>query len=613
MVDEQQPPDDGARPDGAPGEPPAGGAAGPDDPTAGGPVGLAAGEPGEAPPAAPVAAPVAASAPGRAGAWRARRRVKKALRSKLRRRLTRSGIALGLAVVAVAGTISGYSLYRLHQIHRIAARNLTPPSATGGIEDILLIGSTNRCAVKGLANFVQQCKQGVTGINSDVVMIVRLDPRTHRITLLSIPRDTFVPDARAGGLYNKIDAALADGPNQLAEAISQDFGIPINHFVELNFGTFANVVSALGGIQMYFPDRLFDANSDLNVTRTGCLHLNGVQALELVRSRHLYYFTKGEKVNYAAIRAAGLAGTYYTPSSGGHYDGSGDLGRITRVHLFVKALATEVAKRGLGNPITDNAIIGAIAPDLTVDSTLGNSEMLHLILDFRHANFGAVPELTAPIVVNAVTYYYKGYNYGDVVFPTEPQDQQTIDEFMGTAPPGLKLHPASISVSVIDGTDSPTATAAVAARLHAIGYPVIPTTASRYVGPISETTVLYAKGHLQQAERVMASLSGTVVLGQGTPAGGADVSVVAGSDLAVRSGSATTRKPSTTSSTAVTTTTSATASSAATTTTLPATSAAPTTTAPVPSVTTTTNPNFSAPTSSSPAVPSYDPRACSTG
>lgn len=530
------------------------------------------------------------SRPGRRHAasrrgWRARRRERLARRSRLRRVLTRSAISLVLLVVVVVGAVAGYGAYRLHQIHRIPAHHLTPTAVTGPTEDILLIGSTDRCAVKGLANFVAQCKAGVTGINSDVVMVLRLDPRRHRITLLSIPRDTFVPGARAGGLYNKIDAALVDGPNQLAGAIQQDFGIPINHFIELNFGTFANVVSALGGIHMYFPDRLYDANSDLDITRTGCQYLNGVQALELVRSRHLYYFTKGQTMNVPAIRAAGVAGTYYTPNSGGQYDGSGDLGRITRVHEFVKVLATEIEKRGIGNPLTDNAIIGAIAPDLTVDSTFGNTEMLRLALDFRHANFGGAPELTAPIVVNAVTYYYKGYNYGDVVFPTEPQDAQTIAEFMGHPAPGLALRPSTITVSVVDGTNSPSATASTADRLAALGYRIVPTTASQYVGPVSETTVVYAPGHLDQAERVEASLSGTVVLGQGTPAAGADVSVVTGSDFTVASARPH-RAPSASSAPGTTTATT------------------------LPPVTTTTNPNFSPPTSATSALPPYDPRAC---
>jgi LCP family protein required for cell wall assembly len=466
--------------------------------------------------------------------WRlrhARRRARRAKRSTSRRWLIRSGIALGLLIVIIVGSTTGYSFYRLGQILRITSANVVP--VTGPSENILLIGSTDRCAATKIKQYQLQCENGVNGINSDVVLIMHLDPSTGKVSLLSIPRDTFVPNARKGGLYNKVDAALYDGPDQLVAAIEQDFGIPINHFVELNFQTFANVVNALGGLYMYFPDRLVDASSLLNVHHAGCIYFNGTEALELVRSRHLYWFTKGETPNLAAIQAATDNGTYYTSDSGGQYDGSGDLGRITRVHLFLKALASAVTARGFGNPITDNALIGAIAGDLTVDSTFSDSQILSLALDFRNLHIDNVPELTIPIVNDAVTYNYKGYPYGLVVFPTEPQDQQAINAFLGTKPAGLKLATSSITISVVDGTDSTSATSTVATELGRLGYRMVSTTATNDVGPVSETTVEYAKGHLEQAERVMSSLAGTVVLGMGVPANGADVSVIAGSDLSV--------------------------------------------------------------------------------
>ncbi len=549
------------------------------------------------------AAPAAQGAPAHLrSTWRSRRRAKKAARSKLRRRVTRSLLALATVIVLVVGGTVGYAFYRFGEIKRVPKGASVVRAKPGAPENILLIGSTNRCAAKNIKVFQQECAAGVTGINSDVVMVLRIVPATHRLTILSIPRDTFVPNARAGGLYNKIDAALANGPAQLATAISQDYGIPINHFVELDFGSFENVVNALGGIDMYFPARLYDAvNPPLIINRTGCVHLSGYVALALVRARHLYYFVKRQKPNYAAINSAAAAGTYFTPNSGGSFDGSGDLGRIVRVHEFLRVLGSAVAKSGIGNVLRDNALIGAIAPFLTVDSSFGNTEMISLGLELKDANLSSAPELTTPIVNNAATYYYKGYNYGDVVFPTEPQDQATINAFMGTKPPGLKLSPESITVSVIDGTNSPSATAATSSALGALGYRIIPTTATNYVGPVSETTVLYGPGHLQQAERVKASLHGTVILGMGTPAAGAEVSVIAGSDLLVHG---TPRAPTTTSSTTASSTTAAPGST--TSTTLKAT----TTSTVAGTTTSTTNPNFGAPTAASSALPFYDPRAC---
>ncbi len=147
-----------------------------------------------------------------------------------------------------------------------------------------MIGSTSRCALKVQNPQFGLCSQGVTGVNSDVVMILHLNPANNSLSILSIPRDLFVPNARSDGA-NKIDAALYQGPDQLIAAIEEDFGIPIQHFVELNFDSFMNVVNALGGIHMYFPEPIFDSFSGLNIQTTGCIGLNGTSALEVVRAR----------------------------------------------------------------------------------------------------------------------------------------------------------------------------------------------------------------------------------------------------------------------------------------------------------------------------------------
>ena len=571
---------------------------------------------------APAALSPPSGSPGRHRSWRARRRAKLRARSALRRRLTRTGIGLLALIVVVAGGGFGYYYYRTSQIHHVKAPHIV--AAKGPTENILLIGSTSRCAAKSIALYRQECANGVNGINSDVVLVAHLDATTHTISLLSIPRDTFVPGARSGNALcggtspltpglcaDKVDSALVEGPDQLIATIEQDFGIPINHFVELNFASFTNVVNALGGLKMYFPDRLYDASSFLKITKTGCQLLNGTQALALVRSRHLYYFTKGETPNYAAIQAVTTpSGPYYTASSGGHYDGTGDLGRIVRVHLFLKALAQQVASAGLGDFIRDNNLISAVAPNLTVDSGLTPLDMVHLVLDFRHANFGSAPEMTLPTITYGQPYTYDGAPYGDVIFPTEPQDQRVVDQFLGTKLDPLA--PSSISVSVVDGTNSASQTAQVAASLTRLGYHVVPTSTTSYVGPVSETTVLYTPGHIAQAQQVMRSLYGTVVLGQGKPAGRAEVSVVAGSDLAVSAPPVTAPSTSTApSSTAPSSTSSSTTS------TPPSSTSSTSSTAPSSSSTTATppitpasgNPNYGYNPPSAP-IPPWDPRSC---
>lgn len=542
----------------------------------------------------------AATSPGQTShspTARRRRGRQKPVRSKRRKRTIRGLIALAVLIVVVVG---GSAIYVEVEIGHIKTVDVKVTPQTGPADDILLVGSTSRCAVTSSAQvklFHLECLDGVNGVNSDVIMILRLQPGKTP-TLLSIPRDTFVPDARAGGLYNKVDAALADGPDQLVAAIQQDFGIPINHYVVLNFGTFEGIVDALGGISMYFPTTLRDYDSFLSIDRTGCVHINGVEALALVRSRHLYYHYDKKTKTWLG------------------YDGSGDIGRIERVHLFLKALVPQIAAQGLGNPITDAQLLGAIAPDLTVDKTFSKTSMLNLAYQF-HGKVGNAPEYTLPIIEDTVEYMYKGYGYGLVAFPTEPQDQRTIDAFLGKAASPKPVAPSGITVSVIDGTDAPQSTAADATALTHLGYKVVGTGSQTSVGPVSETTVLYPAGataalnaaNLARAEQVKSSLAGLVVLGEGTTLDGADVSVITGSGFTIATPSVTTTPstvvttPSTVATTTTVRSTTTTAPKSTTTTTAPVVkSVAP----PAPAL----SPVFSAATPATEAIPPYDPRTC---
>ena len=259
-------------------------------------------------------------------------------------------------LVLIAGAAAGYGWYLNHEIHRIDLRNLTSAPVKGadaGTENILMIGSTDRCALKVQNAAYGLCSQGVNGVNSDVVMILHLNPANNSLSILSIPRDLFVPNARSDGA-NKIDAALYQGPDQLIDAIEEDFGIPIQHFVELNFDSFINVVQALGGIKMYFPEPVFDAYSGLNIQTTGCIALNGTQALQVVRARHLQY--KGPGVT--------TTDPNYWPQ-----EAQSDIARIRRDHEFLRVLAAAVKAKGLSNPITDEQLVAGVAGQL--DGRLG--------------------------------------------------------------------------------------------------------------------------------------------------------------------------------------------------------------------------------------------------
>ena len=488
----------------------------------------------------------AAPPPAPAGGRDARRR--------RHRRVRRTLLLLGVVLVLVIGGVAGYGWYLNHRIQRIDLNNLTASPTRGpdaGTENVLMIGSTSRCALKVQSQAFGLCSEGVNGVNSDVVMILHLNPATRSLSVLSIPRDLFVPNARSDGA-NKIDAGLYDGPNQLIASIEEDFGIPIQHFVELNFDTFMNVVDALGGIRMYFPEPVHDAYSGLNVTTTGCLTLNGTQALQVVRARHLQYKGPGVTSTDPA----------YWP-----YDPQSDLSRIRRDHEFLRVLATAVKARGLGNPLTDRQLVSSVAGQLTVDTGFSLTEMLNMVLDFHSVDVNRAPQLTLPVAIDQFgSYYYQGGYYGDIEFPAEPQDRQTVRQFLGL-PSGQDSFsggglPAAgkVTVSVLNGTGVSNQAADTAHALAALGFNIGTVGDSTPVGAEAETVVYYGSRRprtVAAAQAVADSLSGAVIMAYDPKATstGSQVTVVTGTDFSVNSPLAPTPARGSTASSAPTTTT----------------------------------------------------------
>ncbi len=474
-----------------------------------------------------------------------------------RRHRLRRGLLIGLAVLlVVVGGGAGYAYYLAHDLNRVEVKGLAGALTSGaeaGTENILMVGSTSRCAL-AVQNLAYGLCQGsadsapVNGVNSDVIMILHVNPARHRLAILSIPRDVFIPNARTTGA-NKIDAGLYQGMTQLVAAIEEDFGIPIQHAVSLNFDQFAAVVNALGGINMSFPMSVFDASSGLNVRAATCVRLNGTEALQVVRARHLQYQT---------------ADTTSTDAMDWPQEGLSDLARIRRDHEFLRVLATTASKHGLGNPVDDLSLINSLKGDLTFDQSWPVSDMVSLVLDFHSVKVDSVPQLTLPVDVvtdpdgTQGSYVYEGSGYGDVEFTAQSQDEDAIDQLLGVGPTtdsmtGTPLPtPSSVTVSVMNGTGAYDQATDTASALSALGFRTVGVGDTQAVGDVSETVVYYgshAPATESAAEAVARSMTGSVVMAfdPSQVTNGAQVTVVTGTQFAVNapSGSNTSSPPST--------------------------------------------------------------------
>ena len=95
------------------------------------------------------------------------------------------------------------------------------------------------------------------------------------------------------GQYNRINATYNNGPDQLVQTIEANFGIPIEHVVQIDFAGFQGAVDAIGGINLDFPYPAKDAETGLDIQQAGCQHLNGGYSLAVARSRDYQYYKDG--------------------------------------------------------------------------------------------------------------------------------------------------------------------------------------------------------------------------------------------------------------------------------------------------------------------------------
>ena len=122
---------------------------------------------------------------------------------------------------------------------------------------------------------------------ADTIILARVDPQQLRVTLVSIPRDTYVDMGDNGA--NKINAAYSyGGPSYMVEVVQQFAGVPISHYAEIDFDAFVAIVDQIGGIDVNLPVPISDPEFTHIELDAGPHHLNGWDALMLCRSRHAY-------------------------------------------------------------------------------------------------------------------------------------------------------------------------------------------------------------------------------------------------------------------------------------------------------------------------------------
>ncbi|MDP8944169.1 MAG: LCP family protein, partial [Actinomycetota bacterium] len=251
------------------------------------------------------------------------------------------------ALLVILASASATAVAAFHEVDRLAGAFGGRLELGGGLAEadagkpqtVLIIGSDKR------ARTAQDARLGLE-VNSDTMILARLDPSKKATALMSLPRDLKVRIPGHG--TDKLNAAYAlGGPRLTLETIKQLTGLRINHVINVDFGGFRKAVDAIGCVYVDIDRRYFNARTGpggyaaIDVP-PGYQRLCGEKALQYVRHRHT----------------------------------DNDLVRSARQQDFLRQAKQQL---GVGRLIADRAELVEIFGRYTESDIKGNAEVLRLL------------------------------------------------------------------------------------------------------------------------------------------------------------------------------------------------------------------------------------------
>lgn len=318
------------------------------------------------------------------------------------RKIRVTATALVVTLLAVGGGTYAWASSKLNKSDVLADYPGRPPAGKG--TNWLILGSDSR---QGLSTTDQQrLHTGYdTGARTDSMMVLHIGDNGD--TLMSIPRDSYVTipawtDSKGvqhSQSRHKINAAFADGDGPLlVKTIEYNTGIHIDHYAEIGFSGFVNVVDDLGGVDMCLDHAIVDKASGANL-KAGCQTLNGTQALAFVRERH--------------------------------QEATQDLARMQHQQQFLNALAHKATSPGTFlNPFTLYPTMNSGLSMLQVDNNTGLTDLSSMFFAMKGLKSGNGKTITVPIA-NA---NYMTPSDGDAVKWNMSEAQQVFDAFKNDTP-----------------------------------------------------------------------------------------------------------------------------------------------------------------------------------
>ncbi|MBR6513859.1 MAG: LCP family protein [Clostridia bacterium] len=226
-------------------------------------------------------------------------------------------------------------------------------------------------------------------LNTDVMMIINLDLKNDSMTIMQMPRDTFITvdgtprklNSVFGTFYNSssetdTDGKIADGMKGLAQTLSSNLAINIDYYAYMNLDGFGAIVDAIGGVDMYVPYRMYYTDEYQNPPLyidlyEGQQTLDGDMAEQFVRFRSSYV--------------------------------NGDLGRQDAQKLFMTAFM-----ESFKNKISITNVVPVVTTIMgNLEHSLSVNDAAYFVKEAMQMDFSNITMFTAPNT--PVTYYGGSY------------------------------------------------------------------------------------------------------------------------------------------------------------------------------------------------------------
>ena len=448
-------------------------------------------------------------------------------RAVLRAFAGRIGLALVLCFAVVTAGVVAVNRYidqEVSKIPRVAV--VTAPVGSHGV-NYLIIGSDSRAFVEDSTDQAAFGSVSDTGpARSDTLMVLHADGDNSYA--VSFPRDLWVDIPGKGKA--KINAAYNDGPQKVVDMLKSNFNLDINHYLEVNFVAFSQLVNSIGTIGVYFPaptrdyDTAQQGDTGFLVDTPGCVQLDGDRALQYVRARHMQQLdpTTGK---WASV------------------DPIPDIARIDRQQAFIKKLGRVAVQRLLADPTLAPDVVDGVIPRLTADRSFDRAALDQLMRAFI-----AVSKNENALVFDTLPWTDGPRQSGQqVLYVKEPDADVVLARLRGDAPlptpttPGADagtgaaataapaVRPVDVRIKVLNASGVQNAAANAQSSLAPLNF-VNGGIGNDTRGEIAKTEVRYKPGDEVKAQLVASHIEGATLVADSTLPG-TDVILVLGRDF----------------------------------------------------------------------------------